>query len=789
MSLQRSEATAFLLTLTRDIELYTPPKPIIFCGRDGLVKDIVNTLLLPGQIHIALIGPGGIGKTTISKAILNEEHVATMFNARLFITYDNVDYAQMNYETFLSRIAEVLQITTSSRMAVLNRLKLLKRALLVIDNAETFIEAGRDGFRDISQTLDEMGTLCRIIFTTRNTDTVPTNLRWHTIKVQELDIDAAVDNFTSIYKRESIDEATKNILLELECHPLSINILANSATFNEWSLEQLVVNWKTQQKSSILEIRKDRYHSVGFAIDLSISCSDFNETREQVMKLLRAVAFLPQGIHRRDLEGILRDDSAVSIAESLCRCSLTYWRDDRLVVLSPIRMYITEKYNTALVYGDDLVDSIREHYYPQIAWKVGHCAKEEHANLDRVFLFDMSQDFVQVETLQYLWHFASELYTHNAQPMSLWPSLTCAQSEVELHAFNDAKANAMIWMSALYGRLDHNRTCLEMIEAAEQFCRHTDGLEGRLAECLSDKGDRLRYLGRINEAETCLREAHAIFEDLEDDEKEALVDSKLSHCAFRKGDLSEATALLNLAKSFLDQRSQAWTNILLNRAHIALLQGDFDEERNEIARAMRNDEAHHGGRRRLEILNRKADLEARAGATQAADTLLADITATEILPGRPDFQQFLVSVRGQAYCAGIVGDIESSRMHAARALLLASEGRSDDSYRRSLLMSGYVEMFAHEYSKARGFLQSALIARDAEILLTTALVYRALGEVAALQEATGVAERFFSQIDSLCDEMGIPASCFYINERHWYTLPDDRFPAWSLYLTRHQSQT
>jgi len=168
-----------------------------------------------------------------------------MFNARLFITYDNVDYAQMKFDTFISHIAEALQISTSTRTAILNRLKLLKTALLVVDNAETFIEVGREGFRDISQTLDEMGTLCRIIFTTRKTDAVPTNLHWHTIDVQKLDIDAAIDTFTSVYKREIINEATRNILLELECHPLSINMLANSAVFNEWSLEQLAINWKT----------------------------------------------------------------------------------------------------------------------------------------------------------------------------------------------------------------------------------------------------------------------------------------------------------------------------------------------------------------------------------------------------------------------------------------------------------------------------------------------------------------------------------------------------------------
>jgi len=507
------------------------------------------------------------------------------------------------------------------------------------------------------------------------------------------------------------------------------------------------------------------------------------------MKLLRAVAFLPQGIHRRDLTGILQDDSAVSIAESLCRCSLTYWRDDRLVVLSPIRMHITDKYNIGLVYDDDLIDAIRQHYYPQISWQDGHCAREEHVNLDRVFLFDISRNFVHTETLRQLRHFIVELRDHNPQPMSVWSYLECAQSEVDLDAFNTAKAHAMIWMSGLYGRMDHNRTSLEMIEAAEQLCRHRNGLKSRLAECLRDKGDMYRYLGKIAEAEACLREAHDICQELGDDEQENYVILNLSYCAIQRGDLSEATALLDLAESYFPPRYQAWTDVLLTRAQFASLQDNFDQARNDIARAMENDEAYHGGRRRIEMLNQKADIEARTGATQAAENLLVQVTAKEILPGQPDFMQFLGSLRAQAYFAGIARDIDSSRNCAAHALLLASEGRSDDSYRSSLLISGYVEMFSHEYSKAKDFLQSALIAKDAENLGITAMVYRALGEVAALEKDTGGTEGYFSKIDSLCDEMGIPKSCIYNFEMHWYILPDGQFSAWSSYLARDQSQT
>ena len=608
--------------------------------------------------------------------------------------------------------------------------------------------------------------------------------------MEKLDIEAAVETFKSVYRQEDINTATKEIILELECHPLSINILASTAFSNKWSLAQLQINWQNQSKSRLLETRKDRYHSVAVAINLSVSCSDFDENRDRVVKILRAIAFLPQGIHRLDMESIFQDDSVIHVAESLCRCSLANWRDERLVLLSPIRIYIAEQYNAKLMYDDELITSIRRYYYSRINFDIGHCAREGYANLDRIFLFDISQKFVQVETLQYLWNFAIELYNHNPQPMSVWSALERAQSEVKLDTFNEAKTEAMIWMSAIYAKMDHKRTSLEMIEAAKQFCRHMDGHKTKLAECLRDTGDIHRYLGKIAEAETCLREAHAICQELGDDEQENYVILCLSLCAIRKGDLSEATALLNLAENYFDPTSPVWATILLNKAQVGLLQSNFDQARSEIARAMENEEVHHGGiRRPLSMLKWKAsDVESKAGAMQAAEHILAEATATEILPGQPDFMEFLESLRGRAYFAGIAGDMHNSRNHAERAILLASEGRSNNSYRRSLLTSGHIEMFAHEYSKARDLLWSALIVRDEESLGTTALVYRALGEVAALEKDMEGAERYFSKINSLCDEMGIPTRCLYNDEEYWYTLPSDRFSAWSSYLASHQIQ-
>jgi DNA replication protein DnaC len=59
----------------------------MFYGRDDLVAELTN--LVVNDEYIALIGPGGMGKSSLAKAILNEALVIEKFTERrFFVTYD-----------------------------------------------------------------------------------------------------------------------------------------------------------------------------------------------------------------------------------------------------------------------------------------------------------------------------------------------------------------------------------------------------------------------------------------------------------------------------------------------------------------------------------------------------------------------------------------------------------------------------------------------------------------------------------------------------------------------------
>ena len=98
-----------------------------------------------------------MGKSTIAKAVLNEEPIITHFKARLFITYDGIVSSAMTYQMFLDRIAEALRLPAfTADTSIIQHLQILK-ALVVIDNAETLLEASQDDVIRIRRLLEEIG--------------------------------------------------------------------------------------------------------------------------------------------------------------------------------------------------------------------------------------------------------------------------------------------------------------------------------------------------------------------------------------------------------------------------------------------------------------------------------------------------------------------------------------------------------------------------------------------------------------------------------------------------------
>ena len=55
-----------------------PSKPKIFYGRDKELQTVVE-MLCQGPAQIAILGPGGMGKTSLAKAVLHHTNITTKY--------------------------------------------------------------------------------------------------------------------------------------------------------------------------------------------------------------------------------------------------------------------------------------------------------------------------------------------------------------------------------------------------------------------------------------------------------------------------------------------------------------------------------------------------------------------------------------------------------------------------------------------------------------------------------------------------------------------------------------
>ena len=225
-----------------------PPPPGSLFGRGDLVDEIVGH----AECHrsIALIGAGGIGKTSIARAVLHDDRVKNHFGKnRRFIFCGKL---LANHNQFLHRLSEVIGagIENPKDLAALRPFLASRKILIVLDNAESILDQERPGAREIFNDVEELAQsekICLLI--TSRIFTIPTDCE--TFDIPILSLEASRDAFHRIYKRGERSSSIDEVLEQLEFHPLSITLLATVAQQNTWDTEQLIAEWSSERTAAL----------------------------------------------------------------------------------------------------------------------------------------------------------------------------------------------------------------------------------------------------------------------------------------------------------------------------------------------------------------------------------------------------------------------------------------------------------------------------------------------------------------------------------------------------------
>ncbi|KAF7337428.1 hypothetical protein MSAN_02269400 [Mycena sanguinolenta] len=203
----------------------------IFYGRDSELTQIVQ-MLTQQCAKIAILGPGGIGKTNLARAALHHPDVAAKYKDQLFVSCES---ATTNVEV-AGLIGAHLGLKPGKNLtkSVLSSLAKKSTCLLILDNLETTWEPlnSRGGTEDLLSTLTDIPHLALIV-TMRGAEH-PAKVQWtrpFLPPLAPLSAEAARQTFNDIadYYHESKD--IDKLLQFTDNMPLAVDLMAHLVAY------------------------------------------------------------------------------------------------------------------------------------------------------------------------------------------------------------------------------------------------------------------------------------------------------------------------------------------------------------------------------------------------------------------------------------------------------------------------------------------------------------------------------------------------------------------------------
>ncbi|KAH8810130.1 hypothetical protein DL96DRAFT_1821638 [Flagelloscypha sp. PMI_526] len=517
-----------------DIPQALPASPEIFIGRDTVVTNLVQTILSSSKPRVAILGPGGIGKTAIGTSIVQDPRITSAYPTKYFVSSE----LSPTVELLENHIADALSIPQRERgkglvSRIVDAIHLNPNPIfLFIDNLETVWEVENeqskvDRFLDV---LSGAGSKLAIL---------------------DLDSSNAIAMFEK-WTRQPADAAARELLSKFSGSPLAIKLFALMVK-NGDKPSQLLSSWKKHGAKTLEIGGKHRLSSLEQSIHLSVFSPRIDDNGRLVLGL---IALLPDGLSSSSpwfegFESALPDNTSLDPNSSCTKAQFCFRLNNSA---SPAVTSLVELYIKTLTDHWNYTSSTSQ-----------HVIIPEMANIRGILLLSAHRKLILPSIGK-----ASAKYADWARWQNIDDSVTLT-SVLRLPIPSHERAGIYISLGSTHTRWDRLDAAEKAFTRALELYREAQNPLGEANTHKSIGSIHVRR-ARLSEAETSFSRSLELYRTVRDRLGEAKAHQAIGNIHVRRDRLDAAeasfTRALELFRTVQDRLGKANTYECLGTLHV-----------------------------------------------------------------------------------------------------------------------------------------------------------------------------------------------------------------------------
>jgi tetratricopeptide (TPR) repeat protein len=276
-----------------------PLKPEIFHGRETLVQDIAQLLIKEESSRVCILGSGGMGKTSISLAVVESPLIIAQFAPEHLFWVPCIEATSATL--LLDLLYTQLQITRNKQIRLSETISQLNASpqprLILLDNFETPWNGAQKQVGDILRKLAFLKHVSILVTMRGSQAPCDKAITWQSRDLQPTAKEACMRIFHDINPDSENDPDVEALLTTLGHMPFAITLMANLGKQGQSTARELLNAW-SKFGPDIFPGQDEQ--SMNRSISLSVYGS-FVKQNQNANLLLKVLSLLPAGTTKDNL--------------------------------------------------------------------------------------------------------------------------------------------------------------------------------------------------------------------------------------------------------------------------------------------------------------------------------------------------------------------------------------------------------------------------------------------------------------------------------------------------------